>query len=183
MIATVCARRQAGGGEAGGIGERAFPEVAVGDRCLFVAVVQEHGQPVRLALDVVLERLDQRLRVLGIAHALRLREARDRAVGGLRRLALRREQEAQEIARRLARGERLLGQAGGELALQAQHQLDARQAVEAELALERAVERDVGFDVRARFARHRGDYATARVGIDLLGKRPSGYAAASVHSG
>ena len=47
-------------------------------------------------------------------------------VEGLRRLALRGEQEAQQIPWRFARGERLLGQAGAEFALQPQHQLDAR---------------------------------------------------------
>ncbi len=48
------------------------------------------------------------------------------------------QQEAQQVARRLAGRQRLLGQRDAELLLQAQHQLDAREAVEAELLLERS---------------------------------------------
>ena len=152
-------------------------------RLLLLALVEEHGEPIGLALDVVLERLDQGLRLGGRAHAFGLHQARDAALGAVRRRARGGEQKAQQVARRLARGERLLGQARAELALQPQHQLDAREAVEAEVALERAVERDVGLDVRARLARHRGDYAEHTVGIDRGRKRRCGaHSAPSVHS-
>ncbi len=146
-------------GEPRGVAQSPLPQGAIAQPILFLLLIQEDGQAIRLPLDVVLERLDQGLRVIGRPHALRLREARHRAVGGLRRLTGAREQKAQQVARRLARGERLLGEAGGKFALQAQHQLDPRQAVQAEIALERAVEGDVRLDVRPRLARHFGDDA------------------------
>ena len=94
-----------------------------------------------------------------------------------------REQEAQEITRRFARRERLLGQACLKLALHAQHQLHARQAVEPEVALERAVERHIRLDVRARFTRHGRDYTKQAIGVDLGGKGCDGaHSRASVHS-
>src|SRR2546428_10837132 len=102
-------------------------------------IIKMDGEPIGLSLDVILERLGQRLGVVRRPHALGLYQARDRAIRALRRLPGARQHEAQKIARRLARGERLLGQARGELALEAQHQLDAREAVEPEVALERAV--------------------------------------------
>jgi hypothetical protein len=131
-----------------------------------VLVVQEDAQAVGLVLDVVLERLDERLRVIGRAHALRLHETRDAAVGGLRCLAGAGEKKTQQVARRLAGGERLLGQAHREVALEPQHQLDASQTVQAQVALERAVERDISLHVRPRFFGHRGDNAEQPVRID-----------------
>ena len=66
----------------------------------------------------------------------------DRAVGEHVVRAVHGEHEAQEVARRLGRVQRLFGQAHAERALGAQQQFDAGEAVEAEIALERAVERD-----------------------------------------
>src|SRR5256885_11468285 len=105
-----------------------------------------NAQPLGLPLDVVLERLDQRLRLIRCPDALAL-QACDAPVGARGRVSGACQQEAQQIARRLARGERLLWQAGAEFALDAQHQLDTRQAVEPQLSLERAVERDMGVDI------------------------------------
>jgi hypothetical protein len=62
--------------------------------------------------------------------------------------------ESRKRSRSRGVGERPLGQAGGERALQAQHQLDAREAVQAQLLFQRAVERDVVLEMRARLARH-----------------------------
>ena len=76
---------------------------------------------------------------------------------------------APQVARRFARGEGLLGQAHRELALEAKHELDARETIEPELALERAVERYVGLDVGPSLACHRGDEREHAVRIDLLG--------------
>jgi len=74
---------------------------------------------------------------------------------------------AQQIARRLARRQRLLGQARRELALYAKHELHAREAVQAEVALERAIERDAGVDVRTGFSGDGGDDGEQPVGIYL----------------
>ncbi len=53
---------------------------------------------------------------------------------------LRAAQEAQQVARRLRARQRLLGQAHAEGLLEAQQQFDAPEAVETEIALQRAVE-------------------------------------------
>ena len=152
------------------VAHRAVPQRAVAERKFLLLLVHEHRQPVRLALDVVFERLGQRarLRFGGRAHALGLHQAGDAAVRGLARVAGAGEQEAQQVARRFAGRQRLLGQARAELLLQAQHQLDAREAVEAELLFQRAVERQLRRrDVRARFLRHRGDDLEQALRLDL----------------
>src|SRR6185295_19488875 len=60
----------------------------------------------------------------------------------------------------------LLGEAGAELALQAQNQLDARQAVHSKVALERAVEGDLGGEMRMRLACNLRDDGEQLVRID-----------------
>src|SRR5439155_1046432 len=144
----------------------AVPPSAVGQALLIAFLIEMDRQPLGLALGVIFERLGERSRGIGGAHAFGLHQACERAVRGFRRLAGAGEKKAQQIARRLARGERLPRQARGKLALEAQHQLDARQAVEPQLALERAVERDVGLEARTRFARHFGDEGEQPVGVD-----------------
>ncbi len=146
-------RREAGFGEPQRIARGAFPDRAVAQLRFRLLLVEEHAEPLGLALDVVRERLHQRLRFGGRTYSFALRKARHRAVGGARRLAGAGEEKAQQVARRLGRGERLLGEAGAELALEAQHQLDAREAVQPEVALERAVEGDLGGKMRMRLAR------------------------------
>ena len=95
-------------------------------------------QPVGLRAHVPLERLQQRRRVL--------RHGRDAAIGevhhvGRVRLPLgAREQQPQEVARGLDLGELLLVDADAERLLDPQPQLEPAQAVEAEVALEQAVE-------------------------------------------
>ena len=153
-------RREPGLAEAQRVARGALPDRAVAERRLGLVLVEENGEALGLALDVPGERLDQRLRLGGRAHALALRQAHHRAVGDARRLAGAGEEETQQVARRLGRGERLLGEARAELALEAQHQLDARQAVQPEVALERAVEGDLGGKMRVRLAcdiRHDGE--------------------------
>jgi hypothetical protein len=132
---------------------------------------------------VVLERFDQRLRLGRGAHALGLHQARHAAIGALARMAGCREQKPQEIPRRLARSERLLGKPHVELPLQAQDELHARQAVQSEIALERAVERHIRLDIRPRLARDRGNDAEHAVSVDGGGNlRYGGHCAPSVHS-
>ena len=161
-------RRKSGGGEPRRVGDRSFPQRAVRDLGFFFFLVENHREPVGLAFHVVLQRLGEGLGALRRAHPFGLRQARHRAVRHMRGLSAAREQKAQQVARRLARGEGLLRQAQGKLALEAQHELHSRQAVQPELALERAVERDVGVDVRPRFARDLRDYGEDSVGIDTL---------------
>jgi 3-isopropylmalate dehydrogenase len=115
---------------------------------------------------LILERLDQRLRFRRRAHTFGLDQARHAAICGLRRVARRCEEEAQQVARRFAGSECLFRQAGMELALQAQHQLHAREAIQSEVALKRAIQRYVHFDVRARLARHCRNYGEQAIGID-----------------
>ena len=109
--------------EPGRVADRAVPERAVGERKLLLVLVHEYREPVRLALDVVFERFGQRARLcLGRrAHAFGLHKARHSAVRRLARVASVGEQETQQVARRFACREGLLGQARAELLLQAQH--------------------------------------------------------------
>ncbi len=164
------ARLQSGARELRRIAHRAIPQRAIAQRVFLVFLVHEHGEAVGLAFDVVLECLGQRARlgVRGGAHALALNEACDTAVGRLRRVSCACEQKAQQVARCLGSGQRLLGQARAEFLFEAQHQFDARKAVEAELLFERAVERDVRFDVRARFLCHGCDDFEHALGFDLV---------------
>ena len=64
--------------------------------------VEVHGEPLGLALDVILERFGERRRLRRGPHARRLHQARHAAIGALARVACARQHEAQEIARRLA---------------------------------------------------------------------------------
>ena len=126
---------------------------------------------------MILERLGERarLRLGGRAPAPGLREVRDgdrTGVRRLRRVAGAREQESQQVARRFAGRQRLRGQARAEFLFQAQHELHARQAVEAEFLLQRAVERQpCRRDVRPRFLRDRGDDFQQALGLDLCSGR------------
>ena len=161
---------QACAGEAGGVRERSFPEHPVRDLHLILIFVKENRAADPAGVSTWYSSASISVCAWSgfrtPSDCARLATLRSAACGAWPCAASR---KRKQIARRLARCERLLGQAGAELALQAQHQLDARQAVEAELALERAVERDVRVDVRARFLGDRGDHAEHAIGVDFLG--------------
>ena len=72
--------------------------------------------------------------------------------------------QAQQVARRFGRVQRVLGQAHVEGALHPEHELDPREAVQAEVALERAVERGVRLLAVARVVHHLIDHGDQRSG-------------------
>ena len=137
------AGEQALRGEPGRTAHRTVPDEPVGQRIFGAVLVEMDREPIGLALDVVRERFGERAHVQGRPHAIALGEAGDVRVGTA--LSLRRagEDEAQQVARRLARRQRVLGQGNRELLLEPQHELDPREAVEAEVGVEGRIESDL----------------------------------------
>jgi hypothetical protein len=161
-------RSEPGFREARRVTERGFVQHRVGERILLAFVVQVNRQATGLARDMPFERFGERAGLVRQSDIRRVREVGDAMVGRVRGLARGAEQEAQQIARRFGGRERPLGQAHRELALQAQDQLDSRQAVEPEIPVERAVERDADVIASPGFAHDAGDDLEQPAGIDFL---------------
>ena len=111
-------------------------------------ILQRDVHPLAVLRDMPVEQLDQsgeglrRLFGRGLRHRRRRRRGRFSGAG-LRHLA-------QQVARRFGLGERRLGQADPEFALDAGEQFHPRQAVEAEIALQFMIQAEAVDAVGAR---------------------------------
>jgi hypothetical protein len=156
MIATVPPGGRPSPAQRGGDGPGLAAQLAVGDRVLGAVLGQQHDvHAVGVALGVELEHLDQGRGVDRRGPGVVVRQAagpgplgpvpsdlsaEDRlgAAGGDAG-----RDELEELARGVGDADRLLGQAHAEAGLDAAEQLDALEAAEAEITLERGVEAEV----------------------------------------
>ncbi|MCY1356146.1 hypothetical protein D9M69_425880 [compost metagenome] len=129
--------------QAAGDAQGALAEAGVADLLAGLGGAQQvHVGALRVALDVPVEHLDEglrRFRAGRVAGVRRPRRDAARQRGGRTAEAL---QHGQQVGRRLGQGEQFFRQAHGERLLDARPQLDPRQAVQAQVAVEHAVQID-----------------------------------------
>ena len=134
-------RLETQGAQTGGHGAGPPVELAVGQRLgLVVSGIEQDVPPVRMALNVPVEHLEQRPRAVrrGLPRLQGSREILPEHEAG-RSTLLRK--GFQEVARGLGLSQDRFGQPGAEGALQPLDQLDPAEAVEPEVALQRGIER------------------------------------------
>nr|WP_246591116.1 hypothetical protein [Georgfuchsia toluolica] len=147
-------------------GPRLIGQCAIGERLgMFVLLQQADVQAIRMARDMPFEYVGQRpgfARLPGFIDArrqlarLRQVERHARGCGG---------QRAQQIARRARIGDERFGQAYFEGTLDAQDQLHARQAVDAQFVFQVVVERYARHELATQLGQHLADDAgQARLG-------------------